>query len=72
MAYAQIASGRIDIGIDAQFDIHDYLSFVPIIQGAGGVISDWSGGRLTRQSNGKLLAAGDKRILEQALRVLDS
>ena len=59
MAYAQIASGRIDIGIDVAFDPFDYLALVPVIRGAGGVITDWNGNPLTLGSGDRLVAAGD-------------
>jgi len=70
MAYARIASGRIDVGIDVKFDIHDYLALVPVIRGAGGIITDWNGADLTIQSADRLVAAGDPRIHEQALELL--
>lgn len=72
MAYAQLASGRIDVGMDVQFDIHDYIPLVPVIQGAGGVITDWEGNPLNCTSADKFIAAGDRRVHEQALRVLGS
>lgn len=71
MAYAQIASGRIDLGIDVNFDIHDYLALVPVIQGAGGVITDWDGAALTINSGDRFIAAGDARVHAQALAVLN-
>ncbi|MEQ9487822.1 MAG: inositol monophosphatase family protein [Alphaproteobacteria bacterium] len=70
MSYAQIATGRVDVGMDVQFDIHDYLPLVPVIQGAGGLISDWEGRPLTRKSGDKFIAAGDRRVHEQALTLL--
>ena len=70
MAYAQIASGRIDVGIDVAFDPFDYLALVPVIEGAGGVISDWAGEALTLDSGDRLVAAGDRRIRDQALEIL--
>ena len=70
MAYAQIASGRIDIGIDAGFDPFDYLALVPVVHGAGGAITDWEGGSLTLESGGRILASGDPRIQAQALEIL--
>lgn len=71
MAYAQIASGRVDVGIDVDFDIHDYLALVPVICGAGGIITDWNGADLTIHSGDKFIAAGDPRVHEQALRLLN-
>jgi len=70
MAYAQIATGRVDIGMDVGFDIHDYLALVPVIRGAGGVISDWNGDDLTIHSGDQLIAAGDPRVHQQTLDIL--
>ena len=70
MAYAQIASGRIDVGIEVTYNIHDYMALVPVIQGAGGVITDWNGAELTIRSGERFIAAGERRILDQALAVL--
>ena len=71
MAYAQIASGRIDLGIDVAFDPFDYLALVPVIRGAGGVITDWDGNLLTLDSDDRFIAAGDSRVHAQALAVLN-
>ena len=70
MAYAQIASGRIDLGLDVAFDPFDYLALVPVIEGAGGAITDWAGAPLTLDSGDRFLAAGDPRIHAQALEIL--
>lgn len=70
MAYAQIATGRIDVGIDVSFDPFDYLALVPVIAGAGGVITDWRGAPLTLDSGDRFIAAGDARIHERALEIL--
>ena len=70
MAYAQIASGRIDVGIDVTFDVFDYLALAPIIEGAGGVITDWQGAPLTLASGDRFIAAGDSRIHGAALQIL--
>lgn len=72
LAYAQLASGRVDIAMDVQFDIYDYLSLVPVIKGAGGVISDWQGRPLNQYSGDKFLACGDPRVQDQALTILQS
>jgi histidinol phosphatase-like enzyme (inositol monophosphatase family) len=72
MSYAQIASGRIDIGIDVAFDPFDYLALVPVIRGAGGVITDWDGDPLTLESGDRLIAAGDSRTHAQALAILNN
>lgn len=71
MAYGRIASGRIDVGIDVGFDPTDFLALVPVITGAGGVISDWNGAPLTLQSGGRLVASGDPAVHEQVLSILE-
>jgi histidinol phosphatase-like enzyme (inositol monophosphatase family) len=70
LAYAQIASGRIDLGIDVAFDVFDYLALVPVIRGAGGVITDWEGAPLTLRSGDRFVAAGDGRVHARALEYL--
>ena len=72
MAYAQIASGRIDVGIDVAFDPFDYLALVPVIEGAGGVISDWDAAPLTLDSGDRLIGACSREIQQQALKILNA
>ncbi len=70
LAYAQIASGRIDLGVDAGLDPVDYCALVPVIEGAGGVITDWQGADLGLGSGSRILAAGDPHAHAQALELL--
>ncbi len=70
LAYAQLASGRIDLGIDVALESFDYLALVPVIEGAGGVMSDWRGVPLTIGSGGRILAAGDARRHAEAIEML--
>jgi histidinol phosphatase-like enzyme (inositol monophosphatase family) len=58
MAYGLLASGRTDVAFDTGFKVHDFAPFVPIIEGAGGRISDWEGRPLTLTSGPRILAAG--------------
>jgi histidinol phosphatase-like enzyme (inositol monophosphatase family) len=69
-AYAQIASGRIDVGIDVAFDVFDYLALAPVIEGAGGIATDWQGQPLTLASGDRLIAAGDAKAHASALLLL--
>ena len=71
MSYLQLASGRIDIGMDVAFDIYDYLPLVPIIEGAGGIITDWNGDKLTLNSGDRFVACGDRNMHEQTLKILN-
>ena len=64
--YALLASGSIDIGVECGMGVHDYCALVPVIENAGGVITDWRGAALTLDSDGRVLAAGDRAAHAQA------
>ena len=68
--YGLVASGWIDLVVEAQMQIHDWAALVPIIQGAGGRISDWSGRPLGFASDGRVVVAGDERTHSAAVGIL--
>jgi fructose-1,6-bisphosphatase/inositol monophosphatase family enzyme len=70
IAYGLVASGHTDLVVEAGMQPYDYLAQVPIIEGAGGVISDWQGRPLTLASDGRVAAAGDAGVHAQALALL--
>jgi histidinol phosphatase-like enzyme (inositol monophosphatase family) len=69
-AYGMIASGFSDLHVDAKMDIYDYLAAVPVIEGAGGKMTDWDGRPLTMNSGDRVVAVGDPRLLEPVLKLL--
>lgn len=69
--YMSLAAGKLDLSIDSGIMREvDYCALVPIIEGAGGVISDWDGKPLTMNSSMKTLASGDRRIHDKVLEEL--
>ena len=62
ISYGLLASGHIDMVIEAQMNPHDYLALAPIIEGAGGKICDWDGEPLSLNSGDALVALGDASI----------
>lgn len=68
--YGLVASGHADIMIAARYGIVDYLAAVPVIEGAGGVICDWSGAPLTLHSGDRFVALGDTSMLPGTLDLL--
>lgn len=70
MAYGLLASGRIDVSLDTALAVHDWAPFAPIIEGAGGRVSDWQGRPLRLDSGPQVLAAGDPALHEQALSLI--
>jgi inositol-phosphate phosphatase/L-galactose 1-phosphate phosphatase/histidinol-phosphatase len=69
-AYGLLASGFIDLVVEADLKPYDYCALLPIIEGAGGKMSDWRGQALTLKSDGRVIAAGDPRLLTKARAVL--
>jgi inositol-phosphate phosphatase / L-galactose 1-phosphate phosphatase / histidinol-phosphatase len=69
-AYGLLAMGSIDLIVEADLDVHDFMALVPVIEGAGGVVTDWRGAVLTPSSDGRIVAAGDRRVHERALKLL--
>lgn len=69
-AYGLIACGFADLCIEFGIGIHDFLAVVPVLEGAGGVITDWAGKPLTIRSGDKVVAAGDPEVHRVALGLL--
>jgi myo-inositol-1(or 4)-monophosphatase len=67
-AYGLLASGFIDLVVEAQLKAWDVAALIPIIEGAGGAITDWSGKPV--ENGGRVLAAGDRRVHAEALSIL--
>lgn len=67
MAYGLLASGRTDLALDTGLEIYDWAPFAPIIEGAGGKVTDWAGRPLAIDSGAQVLAAGDPALHAQAL-----
>lgn len=65
-SYAMLASGKIDAVVEAGLKPYDYLPIVPVVNGAGGVMTDWTGNPLTPSSDGRVIAAASP-ALHQAL-----
>jgi inositol-phosphate phosphatase/L-galactose 1-phosphate phosphatase/histidinol-phosphatase len=62
--YGLLAAGFLDLVVEASMKPHDFIALVPVIEGAGGVITDWHGRALGLESDGRVLASGDKRLFE--------
>jgi inositol-phosphate phosphatase / L-galactose 1-phosphate phosphatase / histidinol-phosphatase len=69
-AYGLVANGTVDLVCEASMQPYDYCALVPVIAGAGGMITDWHGAPLTLASDGRVLAAGDPAVHAAAREVL--
>ena len=68
--YGLLASGHLDIVCEAGMQLFDYAALVPIVEGAGGTMSDWQGNPLDADSDGTVLALGDPARLEDVLEAM--
>jgi inositol-phosphate phosphatase/L-galactose 1-phosphate phosphatase/histidinol-phosphatase len=69
-AYGVLALGFIDLVVEASNKPYDFCAMPPIVEGAGGIATDWRGAPLTLASDGRVLVAGDRRAHQQALALL--
>jgi fructose-1,6-bisphosphatase/inositol monophosphatase family enzyme len=60
--YGLLAAGFVDLVVEAGLKLHDWAALVPIVTGAGGVMTDWAGAPLRQGSDGRVIAAGDARV----------
>jgi len=66
-AYGLVASGFIDLVVEAGLKPYDFCALAPIVAGAGGAMADWQGRPLTLASDGRVVAAGDPDVLAAAV-----
>lgn len=68
--YGLVASGHLDLVIEAGLKLHDFAALVPVVEGAGGRMCDWQGDPLHAGSNGEVIAAGDPARIEEIVETL--
>jgi myo-inositol-1(or 4)-monophosphatase len=69
-AYCMLAAGHVDLVIECGLKPYDVIPLMPIITGAGGVITTWDGG--PAKAGGRIVAAGDKRVHAAAMAMLNA
>jgi myo-inositol-1(or 4)-monophosphatase len=67
-AYCMLAAGHVDLIIETELKPYDILPLIPIIEGAGGVVTSWENGG--PQAGGRVIAAGDRRVHAKAMELL--
>lgn len=66
-AYGLLAIGEIDLVIEAGLSHHDYAALVPVVEGAGGVITNWSGAPVGADERCETLAAATPALHQAAM-----
>ncbi len=69
-AYALLASGQIDVVIEAGLQPYDAMALVPVIKGAGGIVTGWDGSEVTLDWDGRIVASASEELHEKVLSVL--
>jgi inositol-phosphate phosphatase/L-galactose 1-phosphate phosphatase/histidinol-phosphatase len=65
-----VALGFADAVIEASLQPYDFGPMGPIVEGAGGIVTDWQGAPLGLESDGRVVIAGDRRAHSEALALL--
>ena len=69
-SYCMRGAGNLDLVVETELKPYDIAALIPIITGAGGVVTTWDG--KPAQSGGRIVAAGDARVHEAAMNILNS
>ncbi len=70
-AYAMLASGHLDLVVESGLKSHDVMALIPVIEGAGGIVTDWQGHPITlRHDSIDMIAASSVEIYKEALAIL--
>lgn len=68
--YGLLAAGHLDLVVETGLKLHDFAALAPIVEGAGGMMTDWNGDPLHAGSDGHVIALGDPARLEDVLEAL--
>lgn len=66
--YAMLAAGHIDLVVESQLKPYDIVPLIPVLEGAGCVVTDWKGG--VPLAGGDVVAAATRELHRAALAVL--
>ncbi|GAB4383243.1 inositol monophosphatase family protein [Albidovulum sp.] len=70
--HALLAEGRVDAVVDYRLQPYDYLPLVPLIEEAGGVITDWQGRPLGFGRDVAVVSAASPDLHRELLALLNS
>lgn len=70
-AYGLLASGYIDLVVEAGLQAYDAMALVPVIKGAGGIVTGWDGEEISLNWDGRIIAAATPKLHAEALSVLN-
>ena len=68
--YGRLAMGRVDISMDSGLDPFDFCALDAVVRGAGGMMTDWEGKRLSIRSGHRVVAVGDASLHSGVIEIL--
>jgi myo-inositol-1(or 4)-monophosphatase len=68
-SYCMLAAGHLDLVVETELKPYDIAALIPIITGAGGIVTTWEG--KPAQGGGRIIAAGDPRVHAAAMKLLN-
>lgn len=71
-AYGLLASGHCDLVVEASLQPYDVMALIPVIENAGGIVTNWNGEPIDARFDGRILAASSRALHAQAMAVLQS
>lgn len=69
--YGLLASGHCDLAVETGLQPYDYMALVPVVEGAGGCITDWQGNSLSIHSDGRVVASATSKLHDEALTLIN-
>jgi myo-inositol-1(or 4)-monophosphatase len=69
-AHGLLAIGQIDVIAETTMKLWDWAALVPVVEGAGGRVTDWAGHALRPDGDGRVLSVGDPALLAKAVALL--
>ena len=69
--YGMVASGYIEIVIENMLKVHDYMALIPIIEGAGGKITDKYGKSINFESDGSVVVSANDKLHTQLINIIN-
>jgi inositol-phosphate phosphatase / L-galactose 1-phosphate phosphatase / histidinol-phosphatase len=65
--YGMLASGWCELVVEVQLKPHDFMAAIPVVEGAGGRITDWRGAPLSAAGDGRVVAAANETLWKEAV-----
>ena len=70
--YGMVASGLIEVVLEDTLKVHDYMALIPVIEGAGGIVSDKYGKSVSIHSKGSIVASANKILHKEIIDIINN